>query len=350
MSSNPFNLMYGRIPNESFVDRTYVVDKIFSVFNNDNPSTMAYAITGVRGSGKTVLLRDITNKFSLKENWITIDLNFGSELVISFANKLLYEGTKNNLFLDWKLTINASVVSLTIGRKKEKITDPEIILDEMLKKLKKAGKRVLVAIDEVNNTKEIRYFANVFQSLIGHGYDVFLLMTGLEHNIISLFNNKATSFLSRTPKIKLGPLDVKDISLKYQKYLSVDLEKSIELAKITKGYAFAYQVLGYYLFELNKSPLTEVLDKFDVYMRNNGYDVIFNDLTTLEKKICLSLEGNDIQNVSDVVQRLQMSVTNFNKYRRILIEKGIIEPVEYGKISFALPRFNEFISYVKIYR
>ena len=350
MSSNPFNLMYGRIPNESFVDRTYIVDKIFSVFNNDNPSTMAYAITGVRGSGKTVLLRDITNKFSKINNWITVDLNFGSDLVISFANKLLYEGTKNKLFLDWKLTINASVVSLTIGRKNETITDPEIILDEMLKKLKKSNKRVLVAIDEVNNTKGIRYFANVFQSLIGHGYDVFLLMTGLEHNIISLFNNKATSFLSRTPKIKLGPLDIKEISLKYQQYLSVSEDKSIELAKLTKGYAFAYQVLGYYLFELNKSPLSEILDKFDIYMRNNGYDVIYNDLTNVEKRICLALEGNEVQNVSNVVQNLQITVNNFNKYRRILIEKGIIEAAEYGKIAFALPRFSEFVSYVKTYR
>lgn len=350
MQSNPFNLMYGRIPNESFVDRTYIVDNIFSVFDSENPSTMAYAITGVRGSGKTVLLRDISNKFSTKKNWITIDLNFGSDLVISLANKLLFEGTKNSLFLDWKLTISASVVSLTIGKSKEKISDPEIILNEMLKKIKKANKRILISIDEVHNTKEIRYFANVFQSLVGHGYDVFLLMTGLENNILSLFNNKATSFLSRTPKIKLGPLDIKEISLQYQRHLNLDFEKSIEMAKITKGYAFAYQVLGYYLFELKKSSLNEVLDKFDIYMRNNGYDVIFNDLTATEKKICLSLEGKGVHSVSEIIQKLQISDNNFNKYRRILIEKGIIESVEYGKIAFTLPRFNEFVSFVKIYK
>ena len=190
MLKNPFNLMSGRMPSESFVDRSYIVDNILSVFDDDTPALMTYAITGVRGSGKTVLLRDIVNKISLKNNWETIDLNLGSNLVNSLANKLLHAGMQYKLFLDWKLTINASLISLTIGKSKESISDSEIILEEMLKKFKKENKKILIAIDEVNNTKEIRYFANVFQTLIGHGYDIFLLMTGLESNIVSLFNNK----------------------------------------------------------------------------------------------------------------------------------------------------------------
>ncbi|MBQ7995497.1 MAG: AAA family ATPase [Bacilli bacterium] len=350
MISNPFNLMYGRIPNESFVERDYIVDNVMSVFSGDNPSTMAYAITGVRGSGKTVLLRDITNKFSQKKDWITVNLNFGSDLVVSLANKLLHAGSKDKLFLNWKITVTASIVSLTMGRSKEQITDPEIIIEELLKKIKKSKKRVLIAIDEVNNTKEMRYFANVFQTVIGRGYDVFLLMTGLENNILSLFNNKATSFLARTPKIKLNPLDIKEIAMKYQKHLGLNMERSIELAKITKGYAFAYQVLGYYLFEDSDLPLESILNKFDSYMRNNGYDVIFNDLTSTEKKFCLALEECNSQDVSEVAKASKMNSNNFNKYRLILIEKGIIESVGYGKISFVLPRFNEFVSYVRLYR
>ena len=350
MAENPFSLMYGRFPNESFVDRNYIADQIYNLFDSKNPPTMAYAITGVRGSGKTVLLRDIVNKFCEKDNWITIDLNFGSNLVLSLANKLLYAGRKFNLFLDWKFTINASFISLTIGNSKDSVTDPEIIVEEMLKKIKTCNKRVLIAIDEVNNSKEIRYFANFFQMLIGHGYDVFLLMTGLEHNIVSLFNNKATSFLSRTPKIKLGPLDIGEIANKYKKYLSVSEENSIQLAKITKGYAFAYQVLGYYLYEYKNLSLKDILNKFDLYMRNNGYDVIFNDLTSTEKKLCLVLNKCESNSTTEVAKLSQMSSNNFNKYRTLLIEKGIIESIGYGKIYFALPRFNEFVSYIRIYK
>ena len=137
MSENPFNLMHGRMPSESFVNRSYIVDNILSVFDDDTPALMTYAITGVRGSGKTVLLRDIVNKISLKNNWVTIDLNLGSNLVNSLANKLLHSGKQYKLFLDWKLTISASLISLMIGKSKESITDPEIILEEMLKNIRK---------------------------------------------------------------------------------------------------------------------------------------------------------------------------------------------------------------------
>ena len=90
MSDNQFSLMYGKIPTKSFVARDYIVDDIFNIFNSDSPSIMTFAITGVKGSGKTVLLRSIVNKFSEKKNWLTVDLNFKSNLVVSLADKLLH--------------------------------------------------------------------------------------------------------------------------------------------------------------------------------------------------------------------------------------------------------------------
>lgn len=41
----------------------------------------------------------------------------------------------------------------------------------------------------------------------------------------------------------LGPLPINEIAYKYQLYLGVELEEAASLAKFTKGYAYAYQVL-----------------------------------------------------------------------------------------------------------
>lgn len=350
MKNNPFNLMYGRIPNESFVNRQTVIDTILNDFNSNNPTTMSYVLTGLRGSGKTVLLRDIVETLDKDPHWYTVSINMGSPIVSSLANKLLFLAQKNRLLLDWKITVNLNIISLTIGRDRRKIDDPEIILEELLRELEDQGIKVLVAIDEVVKTKEIIYFANTYQYLVGKGYNIFLLMTGLIKNILSLFNNKAASFLSRTPKIEISSLEIKDIAEQYKKHLNINLEKAIEYAKITKGYAFAYQVLGYYLFENKCSNLEEVLEKFDNYMFSNGYDVIFNDMSKGEKDYCFAIANSNSDDISSVKKSTTLKDDNFNKYRRILIQKGIIESAGYGKIEFVLPRFKEFLLTLQLYR
>ena len=60
----------------------------------------------------------------------------------------------------------------------------------MLESLKKKGKRVLVSIDEVTNTQQIREFASAFQILIRQDLPIFLLMTGLYQNIYEIQNEK----------------------------------------------------------------------------------------------------------------------------------------------------------------
>ena len=96
--------------------------------------------------------------------------------------------------------------------------------------------------------------------------------------------------------------------------------------------------------------IDKILEKFDIYMRNIGYDIIFKDLTSTEKKLCLSMVESNSLDTSEIAKIAQMSSNNFNKYRQLLIEKGIIESAGYGKIDFVLPRFKQFVSYIRKYK
>ena len=49
----------------------------------------------------------------------------------------------------------------------------------MLGALKRKGKKVLITIDEVVNTKEMRLFISAFQIFLREELPVFLLMAGL---------------------------------------------------------------------------------------------------------------------------------------------------------------------------
>ena len=253
---NPFSLMYGKTP-YSLIERRKQVDEIVETFNSNYPSTYSYLISGIRGSGKTVLLRNV-NKILRDDNWIVIDVNPQGDIISSISEKLYYEGNKCKLFSDLKLKVNLKFIEIEF-EKNNIINSPELVFETLLEKANKNNKKVLISIDEVNDTKELKLFANFYQMLIGKNYDIFLLMTGLPQNVNSLINADATSFLSRTPKIIMEPLDLVDISTEYKRLLNVSEEVSIEMAKllISKGADVNYQAIFHHLNYINSFPIKE---------------------------------------------------------------------------------------------
>ena len=75
----------------------------------------------------------------------------------------------------------------------------------MLSHIQKLGKRLLITIDEVTNSENIKIFTSSFQIFLREDYPIFLLMTGLYENIYELQNDKALTFLYRAPKLILEP-------------------------------------------------------------------------------------------------------------------------------------------------
>ncbi|MBR2275676.1 MAG: ATP-binding protein, partial [Lachnospiraceae bacterium] len=91
----------------------------------------------------------------------------------------------------------------------------------MLKEAGKRKKRVLIAIDEVSNTKNMKAFAHSYQAFIGEGLTVFLLMTALPENFSALSNSKNGTFLKRLPRIKLGGLSDILVVEKYKEIFDI---------------------------------------------------------------------------------------------------------------------------------
>ena len=63
---NPFNTTYGMIPS-SLVGRNEAYSEIMNAFLNEDAIAKTYIITGIRGSGKTVLLRSIAKEIKGKK-------------------------------------------------------------------------------------------------------------------------------------------------------------------------------------------------------------------------------------------------------------------------------------------
>ena len=341
--NNPFTLSFGKSPNE-IISRYALVNDIIDTFQSENPISNAYLIEGLRGTGKTVLMTTIRKELEKENDWIIVDLNSTQDLLTDFAMRLV-DSCKN--FSDiLKKGFNLSIAGFGIGLNGENQSrDSVSIICEILESLKKKNKKVLITIDEVMNGENMRHFASEFQILLRKDFSVFLLMTGLYENIYSIQNDPALTFLLRTPKIKLEPLSLAQITKTYQKVFETDLDMSKKLAKTTKGYAFAFQALGLLYFDYKDSlSLEKILLKFDDLLDDFVYRKIWQGLSEQDKNVILAITDSKTQ-VSEVCKKLNMTSSTFSKYRQRLLEKGIIQAPQHGYVEIVLPRFAEVSKY-----
>ena len=135
------------------------------------------------------------------------------------------------------------------------------------------------------------------------------------------------------------------ISFSYQELLKITREEALLLAKETKGYAYAYQVLGYLVWERKNPKIDDnLMMNFDQYLQEYVYDKLYSELSTNDKKILKAFKNDGLNNTNELLSSSKMKKNIFSVYRDRLIKRGIVESPEYGKLILKLPRFYEFVN------
>ena len=345
---NPFNIAFGKKPLQ-LVERPTEFMSICDDFDNLNPESNAYVITGARGCGKTILLASLRSHYRKKEGWIVVDLLPYKDMLELFASSLYQEGKFKKLFLKSEFSFSFHGLSFSIEGEKP-VSNVINMLSLMLEHAKKKNMRVLLTIDEVSGSEEMKAFSHAFQLFLGKGYPVFLLMTGLSKNVSSLEGEKTLTFLLRAPKIRLSSLDKAQIADIYKISLGCTEEESIHLAKFTKGYAFAFQLLGSLLFKAGKKTTDhQILREFDAIIRERAYSMIYKEMTQRERDIVLfaAKPGQDTNEA--IMAAFNMKKGTLSTYKKRLFDAGIIESETRGKIKWSLPRFDDYLRYLAIF-
>lgn len=224
------------------------------------------------------------------------------------------------------------------------ITTAFVLISKMFEILKKKKKRILITIDEVDNSLQMKSFIEAYQTLIQEKNDIMLLMTGLYENVSKLQDNPSLTFLYRAPKIKLSSLSIASISANYETLLSLDSKKALSYAKMTKGYAYAYQVLGFLLFSSEtKSVDPLLLSSLDDLLAEHVYKKIYSSLSNNEKIIVNSFQTDKPIKMSEITKRTGMDIKTLSVYRDRLLKRGVLYSPSYGYLEFTLPRFSIFL-------
>ncbi len=340
---NPFTLTFGKQP-VKYINRYENMDDILSTFEAINPVSQTYLISGIRGSGKTVLMTSAANQLRKQDDWVVVDLNAAQPLLQEFAMRLADAGKQIPNFFENGFEI--SIAGFGLGYNGA-VQDHDCVskIESILEKLKRQHKKVLITIDEAIANENMRIFASQFQIFIRKEYPLFLIMTGLYENIYEIQNDPVLTFLLRAPKIVLAPLGINQIKNEYQDIFQIDEEKSRQLANITMGYAFAFQALGMLYWEYSdEKSLDQILRELDGLLEDFVYRKIWAGLSPLEKQIVAAMPNQSEKiKVKELCDKLNLKGTTFSKYRERLINKGVCFAPEYGYMALVLPRFKNII-------
>lgn len=353
MTSNPFTTSFGKEP-QNFISRYTEENTIIDSFSAEIPPQQVFMITGVRGSGKTALLTRVKKRLSEEKDWLIVELSSEGDLLNSLVTKLCDETLLRAQFI--KANINLSLFGINFGLENEPpVNSINTALNRMLKVVKALNKRLLITIDEVTNSKDMRLFSSEFQILMRENYPIFLIMTGLYKNIYDLQNEKALTFLYRAPKISLGRLNNTAVINSYKNIFNVSMDEAAKMARNVKGYAFAYQLYGSLCFEArDKTKRNEISKIYKETLSELVYEKLWSELSTKDKEIMtvIAMHGDAPVKTGEVIteynikypENSTMTDKLMSVYRERLKKEGLIESPKFGYVQIALPVFSDYIN------
>lgn len=363
MKRNPFLPSFGRVPS-MVLDQQRTIDDYLSGLVNHDGKYQTSIVYGVRGSGKTVFLINVAHHLKQVPNWAFL------RLTLSQGNLLmqLINGLQQIRGIDWtevlknfSTELNFSVFGITLKSTSSTQTiNYKSVLEKMLAQLKQRGISVLIGIDEIEVSDDVRAFASMYQMLIGEEFDIALIMTGLPSRISDLQNDNVLTFLLRSNRIYLARLDRESVIDSYQRAFQ-NGEKEIDsvnlniLAEAAGGYPYAFQTVGYYAWRLSQNDVideqvvTQTIEKSKVDLYHNAYEKLYTEVSANDRRmlgVIADYPQADVP-ISYIQEKLAKPKNYVSVYRARLKDAQLIDTTDWGKVRFSLPFFGDFIHWYR---
>lgn len=352
--ASPFTFTPG-IAGEAYIDMHYA-EEIIENFISETSEKYVYKILGLRGSGKSVVYSKVLSAMRNENKWLVYSLSAGGDPVQTLIGLLSKEKFVSNTVK--KLSIKTEGVlesdiavikgSGKVGTKVDYLPDStqystEAILKDMVMTASNMGYSILVGIDDIAKTPETTAFLSLIGDMIlDETKRIYLVCTGLTKNIEDFISEPHLSFFVRGNKIEIGKLSIPQISFKYRSFLNADKSVAKTLAEFTKGYAYAYQVVGELCYKHNTTDISLIVDEFDAIIADQ-YDLIWSSLAPAEKELANIIATTENNSVENLKSRMK-NKSSFSVLRSRLIKKHVVTAGERGTLSIELPRINEYIN------
>ena len=332
MNPNPFKPTVGKRPPMLIGRESVIEDFEEGLDNGAGAPGRLMLITGNRGCGKTVLLREL-QRLASERGWAVVSDSASLGLCDRLADAL-----RSNKPVVTSMEFGSSLRGL---------------VNERLKRLG-PGQGILFAIDEAQSAsiEELAALAVLYQQVLGDQdatglpdsdqRGLALVFAGLPSIVDDLLEEPSVTFLRRAQQRTLGA------------GLCVDAETADLAARKSMGHPYMVQLVGYYMWRSAVRRGSQVIERRDV--EDGHADAVSEFYEAVDAPLYYGLrspqrlfieamavdEGKPTR-MADIIERCDRTQSWASKYRASLIRERVIEAAGYGLVRFTVPMLGVYI-------
>ena len=357
MTETIFSPSFGNRPSY-LVGRGSVISTFISGLEQEPGNRdRAMLMLGQRGSGKTVLLWELADR-ARKLGFVVATPTVASEDMLERIVEKIQEAgepyvNKRRLpkLTSGSLSVFGFSAGLEFTRDVQETKSFQFKLTQLARKLTEQGHGILILIDELQaNSPEIRQLVIAYQEQVSEGLHVALVMAGLPGAVSATLNARVLTVLSRARSVTLGPRSVGDGDAYYPRAfeeLDLDIPGDLRLcaARATQGSPYMLQLIGYNIAnrcQAGEHVTPEQVDgAIEASKADFENDVCETTLAALSDQDVAFLDAMTddeaaVSRISDVAKRMSVTPDYAQKYRRRLIDAGVIEQARRGYVRLAV--------------
>lgn len=327
----------------------------------------AALFTGLRGSGKTVLLNALEDR-AHDRGWAVISVTtrpgVAGEMAQTQIPALLARHHPDGATESVVTGGNASVAGFGGGLTREQRDrfPVEASLRSGLTALadvmaeRDAG--VLITVDELglDGARDLQEITQVVQHCFREGREVAFVAAGLPSQVSPLLSAPGTTFLRRAEQAHLGQVSDTDVAAAIRGPIVQGAKTILDealgaAARATQGYPFMVQLVGYHSWRAARGVDTvtaeHVEEGVQAAARRVGrlvHEPALSELSGIDRTfLAVMAQDEGPSRVRDVADRLGVDGSYASVYRARLIKAEMIHARGWGVVDFTLPSMREYL-------
>ncbi len=356
--TNPFTPVVGKVPLHIAGREGIISDVQTALAGSGNDPAIISLLVGPRGTGKTALLSYFADNAE-STGWVTARVT----CVKGMLDDILIRTQRSACHMvdtqpsrKIKGASVANLFSLELEDSPNELANWRSKMDDILAALAEYDTGLLVTIDEVNpSVEEMVTLVAAFQHFLDEDKKVALIMAGLPYGISSLLSGKSTSFLRRAARYELQALSDYEVEEALVKTMS-DGGKSFEsdalkaAVEAIKGFPFMLQLVGYRAWRM--AGASNIVDETSVNaatsvarkeLEQRVYEAVWFELSESDKSFLLAMTGDSgTTRQADLSDRLGKPSGHVSRYKKRMLQQGVIQERSRGVLEFCLPGFREY--------